>query len=115
PESFAHLLRALDFALEPTREVALVGGVRAGDGASADGGAAAGGGGADLAAVLRSEFRPRLALPAGPEGSGAAALPAGRATVAGKPAAYVCQNFTCQLPVTNPAALLAALGESNHL
>jgi uncharacterized protein YyaL (SSP411 family) len=36
-------------------------------------------------------------------------LLAGRTLVDGGPAAYVCRNFTCQLPVTDPAALRAAL------
>jgi hypothetical protein len=33
----------------------------------------------------------------------------GRALVDGQAAAYVCRNFACQLPVTDPAALRAAL------
>ncbi|MGH2981294.1 MAG: thioredoxin domain-containing protein, partial [Solirubrobacterales bacterium] len=57
PEGFGHLLQALDFHLEPTREVALV---------------APSGGGvgdlAELAAVVRSSFRPRMVLAGGPEG-----------------------------------------------
>ena len=40
-----------------------------------------------------------------------AAVPllAGRGLVDGGPAAYVCRNFTCQRPVTDPAALRAEL------
>ncbi len=52
PESFAHLLRALDFHLSPTKEVALVGD-------ELD----------ELAATVRSAFRPHLVLAGGPEGS----------------------------------------------
>jgi uncharacterized protein YyaL (SSP411 family) len=33
----------------------------------------------------------------------------GRGLVDGTAAAYVCRNFACQLPVTDPAALRAAL------
>jgi uncharacterized protein YyaL (SSP411 family) len=88
PDSFAHLLRALDFHLSPSREVALIG---------KDVG--------ELAAVLRSDFRPRLVLAAGPEGSDTPPLLQGRTTVEDRPAAYVCENFACQLPVTEPAEL----------
>jgi uncharacterized protein YyaL (SSP411 family) len=88
PESFAHLLRALDFALEPTREVALVGDELG-----------------DLAAVVRQRFRPRIVLAAGPEGSEQPALLAGRTAVDGDPAAYVCENFACQLPTSSPKTL----------
>ncbi len=42
---------------------------------------------------------------------GVVPLLAGRGLVDGAPAAYVCRNFTCQLPVTDPAALRAALGD----
>jgi len=45
-------------------------------------------------------------------GDGAAAdvpLLAGRGLVAGAPAAYVCRDFTCRMPVTDPTDLRAAL------
>jgi uncharacterized protein YyaL (SSP411 family) len=84
PESFAHLLRALDFHLARTREVALIGDdVR------------------ELAAVVRSAFRPHLVVAGGPEGCDQPPLLAGRTLVDGHPAAYVCENFACQLPVTS--------------
>jgi uncharacterized protein YyaL (SSP411 family) len=112
PESFAHLLRALDFALEPTLEVALVGGRAADEAAPGD--AMADHAVAELAAVVRDEFRPRLVLAAGPEGSDEPPLLAGRTEVDGKPAAYVCQNFTCRLPTSDPAALRASLDASSR-
>jgi uncharacterized protein YyaL (SSP411 family) len=37
-------------------------------------------------------------------------LLAHRTLVGGKAAAYVCHHFTCDAPVTDPAALAAALG-----
>jgi uncharacterized protein YyaL (SSP411 family) len=88
PDAFAHLLKALDFRLSPTPEVALIG-----DELS------------ELAAVLRERHRPHLVLAGGPEGSEQPPLLAGRTTLDGQPAAYVCQNFTCRLPVTDPTAL----------
>jgi uncharacterized protein len=92
PDAFAHMLRALDFHLSPTREVALVGD---------DVG--------DLAAVVREKPRPHLVLAGGPEGSDQPPLLEGRTAVDGKPAAYVCENFTCRLPVTDPTDLSGEL------
>jgi uncharacterized protein YyaL (SSP411 family) len=92
PDAFAHLLAALDFHLSPTREVALVGGDLS-----------------ELAAVVRERHRPHLVLAGGPEGSDQPPLLAGRTLVDGKPAAYVCENFTCQLPVTDAAQLTGEL------
>ena len=34
------------------------------------------------------------------------------AMVNGKPAAYVCENFTCKAPVTDPKQLAELLGEN---
>jgi uncharacterized protein len=88
PDAFAHMLRALDFHLSPTREVALVGENLA-----------------ELAAAVREKTRPHLVLAGGPEGATAPPLLEGRTTVDGKPAAYICENLTCQLPVTDPTEL----------
>jgi uncharacterized protein YyaL (SSP411 family) len=105
PEGFGHLLQALDFHLEPTREVALV--------------APAGGGEpidalAELAAVVRSAFRPRLVLAGGPEGTERPELMRDRHAVDGKQAAYVCEHFVCQAPVTDPDALAAQIGDDGE-
>jgi uncharacterized protein YyaL (SSP411 family) len=83
PDAFAHLLRALDLHLAPSREVAL-----AGDDLG------------ELSAVVREKWRPYIVLAGGPEGTEEPPLMAGRTTVEGRPAAYVCENFACQLPVT---------------
>jgi uncharacterized protein YyaL (SSP411 family) len=88
PDAFAHMLRALDFHLSPTREVALVG-----DDLT------------ELAAVIREQPRPHLVLAGGSEGTEEPPLLTGRAMVDGRPAAYVCENFACQLPVTDPGEL----------
>jgi uncharacterized protein YyaL (SSP411 family) len=97
PIAFGHLLQALDFHLSPTREVALAG--------DPDGVAA-------LAAVVREELRPHVVL-AGGGGDGTSAVPLleGRGPVDGRAAAYVCEHFACQRPVTGPDELRALLAE----
>ncbi len=92
PEAFAHLLRAIDFQLSPTKEVALVG-----DDLN------------DLAGVVRSKHRPHLVLAGGAAGSDLPPLLRDRPTINGSPTAYVCESFTCKQPVTEAAALEALL------
>jgi uncharacterized protein YyaL (SSP411 family) len=92
PEAFAHLLRAIDFPLAPTKEVALVG-----DDLS------------ELSRLVRSAHRPHIVLASGPEGSTTPPLLQHRTTVDGRPAAYVCESFACQAPVTDPQALAELL------
>jgi uncharacterized protein YyaL (SSP411 family) len=92
PTAFGHLLQALDFHLSPVREVALSGPPE---------------GVAELAAVVREELRPHVVL-AGGEGA-AVPLLEGRAAVDGRAAAYVCEHFSCQQPVTEPQQLRALL------
>ncbi|HET7177572.1 MAG TPA: thioredoxin domain-containing protein, partial [Solirubrobacterales bacterium] len=87
PEAFAHLLRALDFHLSPTKEIALVG-----DDLT------------QLSAVVRAKFRPHLVLAGGPEGTTTPPLLKGRTSVHGLPTAYVCEHFTCQAPTTDLGA-----------
>ena len=62
------------------------------------------------AAALRAPS-PGAVLAVG-DGSGESAVPllAGRGLVDERLAAYVCRNFTCRAPVTDPAELAAALG-----
>jgi uncharacterized protein len=92
PESFAHLLRAIDFHLSPTKEVALIG-----DDLT------------ELTRAVRAEHRPHLVLAGGPEGSNLPELLRDRPTTEGQPTAYVCEHFTCQAPVTTSQALNALL------
>ncbi|HVW45458.1 MAG TPA: thioredoxin domain-containing protein [Solirubrobacterales bacterium] len=94
PDSFAHLLRALDFHLASKREVALVG---------RDRGA--------LEAVVRAEFRPNVVVAAGPAGAVEPPLLDARTEIGGEAAAYVCEGFACNLPVTDPAALERELAD----
>jgi uncharacterized protein len=98
PQALAHLLCATDFYFASVKEVALVA-------------PAAGDGLGELAAVVRSGFRPHIVLAGGPEGTKRPELMKDRGTVDGQPAAYVCENFTCQRPVTEPDALAASLGD----
>ncbi|HEV7483896.1 MAG TPA: thioredoxin domain-containing protein [Solirubrobacterales bacterium] len=88
PQSFAHLLRALDFQLSPTREVALIGDDLG-----------------ELATTVRSAYRPHLVLAGGPEGSAEPPLLRDRPAVTGRPTAYVCEHFSCQAPVSDIAKL----------
>ena len=93
PDAFAHLLQALDFHLSTSREVALV---APSDG---DGEPAALG---PLTGVVRSAYRPRLVLAGGPEGTERPQLMLERRAAEGRATAYVCESFSCRLPVTDP-------------
>jgi hypothetical protein len=88
PESFAHLLRAIDFHLAPTKEVALIG-----DDLT------------ELTNAVRAKHRPHLVLAGGPEGAETPQLLQSRPAVDNKPTAYVCEHFTCRAPVTDPKLL----------
>jgi hypothetical protein len=90
PLAFGHLLGALDFWLAPVREVAL-----AGDDVE------------PLARVVRGGYFPHVVL-AGGTGPDIPLLE-GRTPVDGRAAAYVCEHFTCALPVTTPEELAASL------
>jgi len=95
PLGFAHLLRTVDFLLAAdAREVAIVG-------EPADA--------APLVRAVRGTFHPRLVLAGAPAATDAVPLLAGREPVDGRAAAYVCERFACQAPVTEPAALAALL------
>jgi hypothetical protein len=100
PDAFGHLLQAIDFHLSPVREVALV---APGNGSGESQGLT------ELATVVRSAYRPHVVLAGGPEGSERPELLRERPAVEGKPAAYVCERFTCKAPVTDAAALAELL------
>jgi uncharacterized protein YyaL (SSP411 family) len=107
PHGLAHLLRAMDFHFASVREVALVAPAIGEAGHAANRAAEPV---ADLAAVVRSGFRPYLVLAGGAEGTDRPELMRERSAVDGEPTAYVCESFACQRPVTQPEELAAALG-----
>ncbi|MGB1251223.1 MAG: thioredoxin domain-containing protein [Candidatus Promineifilaceae bacterium] len=88
PSAFAHWLSTAWLLLNEPKEVAIVGEV-----ADAIG----------LIAVVQGEFRPNTILAVGT--SSTIPLLANREQLNGQPTAYVCENFTCQLPTTDPRQL----------
>jgi uncharacterized protein len=94
PQAFGHLLQALAFYTAPVREVALVGDDLR-----------------PLERVVRRTYRPRVVLAGGtgPESADGVPLLEGRTPVDGRAAAYVCEHFACQRPVTEPDELDALL------
>jgi uncharacterized protein YyaL (SSP411 family) len=100
PEAFGHLLQAIDFHLSTVREVALI--------APANGAGDSGALG-ELAGVVRATHRPHVVVAGGREGTDRPELLRERHAVEGHPAAYVCEHFACQAPVTDPGELASVL------
>ena len=99
PSGFGRFLSALDDLIGPFYEVALVGPV---DDARL----------AALRAEVNERYQPRAALAWGaPAAQPAVPLLAERGLVDGAAAAYVCQSFVCQRPVTTPEELRALLNQ----
>jgi uncharacterized protein len=98
PLGFGQWLVALDYALSRPFEIAIVG--------SPDDEATRA-----LLGAATSGFRPHQVVAYGPAGVTAHAVPLleDRDLVDGQPAAYVCRDFACQAPVTEPDALRAQL------
>ena len=94
PLAFGHLLRAADFHIAAVREVAIIG-------PEPEAGV--------LLRVVRERFRPHMVLAGGRSDGDAVPLLKGREPVGGHAAAYVCEHFVCQAPVTTPEELAAAL------
>ncbi|HVW32016.1 MAG TPA: thioredoxin domain-containing protein [Acidimicrobiia bacterium] len=98
PTAFAELLGALERAVRPPVEVAVVG-----DPAAE--------GTAELVAEVRRRFLPAAVAVAAPPGVGADLTPllADRPMVNGRPTAYVCRQLACRQPVTEVADLATQL------
>jgi len=99
PGGFGRFLCALDFNLGPVVEVALVDGPKGGLEA--------------LLGEVYSRYSPNRVVAGTRDGETAPAggipLLEGRGAVDGRATAYVCRNYTCDLPVTEPAALARQL------
>jgi len=98
PTGFANWLLAAHLAVEGIDELAVVGDPN--EEATQDLIAAG------VEAARRAGRNLVVAFSADPDAS-AVPLLAGRTTIDGRPTAYLCRNFACRLPVTDPAALAA--------
>ena len=95
PASFGQLLVAIQQHAAAPQEIAIVG-----DGPAAEA----------LLRTAREHAAPTTVIAKGSAGDGGAVpLLTGRGLVDGQPAAYVCERFSCQRPVTTPADLRALL------
>ena len=93
PTGFAQWLGAMDLALAPALEIAIVG-------------EPASPGARTLLAEVRSGYRPNLVVALAADGAPSAVpLLRDRPAIDGRPSAYVCRGLACRLPVTDPRAL----------
>ena len=106
PGGTGHWLSALDFYVSPPKEIAVIG-PRDDPATQA------------LLDTVFHRFLPNKVvmgvetplIPADDNSEADIPLLAGRGMVGGLPTAYVCQNYACQLPVTDPAGLAEQLSE----
>ena len=99
PSAAGHWLCALDFYLSEAKEIAIVGEV-------------ASGATADLSAEIYRNYLPNRVVVGRDEGEHTLdhlPLLEAREMVRGRPTAYVCQNYVCQLPVNDPDELASQL------
>ncbi|MFL5693363.1 MAG: thioredoxin domain-containing protein, partial [Ktedonobacteraceae bacterium] len=96
PQAFGHALGALDFAISPVKELAILGDPKASDTR-------------ELLEVINSRFLPNSVLACAAtdntEATQAVPLLANRPLKDSKATAYVCQNFACQAPVNTSGEL----------
>jgi uncharacterized protein len=91
PTAVGHLLCALDLHFSTPREVAVLGESE------------------ELRRAALEGFQPNTVFAFTPEPVDDIGLLSGKGLVGGRPAAYVCERFACQAPVTTPADLRATL------
>ncbi len=102
PAGHTQFLVGLDFAIGPSYEVVVTGRAGADDTRA-------------MLRALRSLFVPNMVLVFKPDGEGGnevsevAKFTATHQTLDGKATAYVCRNFVCKLPTTDPEVMLEAL------
>jgi hypothetical protein len=102
PQGFANWLCALDFQLARRQEIVVIG--PRGEPATRA-----------LWSAARRGYAPNRVYAGAPgpvaDASPEAAMPllSGRTMIGGRPTAYVCENYACQLPVTTPEALAEQL------
>ena len=97
PSAVGFLLGALEFQLSPSREIAIVG-------AADDERTVA------LRRAALARYAPNSVVASGTGNDDAVPLLAGKGLLDGAPAAYVCQNFACLAPTSDPVELEDALG-----
>ena len=99
PTAFAQWLNGMAFAVGDPVEIALLG-ERADPGWSA------------LLELVRGAYRPFAVVAGGVSEGSAVPLLADRPLHDGRATAYVCRNFACQLPATEPQDLAVQLGSA---
>jgi uncharacterized protein len=97
PRAFAKSLAVLDFLTEGPVELAFIGddkqtGLQA------------------LQQAVAEQYLPnRILATSAPDPSSSLPLVKGKQTIEGKPALYICRNFSCQQPITDPRSVAEAL------
>ncbi|HJT19570.1 MAG TPA: aldo/keto reductase [Nitrospira sp.] len=100
PKAFSKSLMVVDFLTEGPIELGLVGADESGC--------------QELSRALQEVFLPNriIARTARPDGGSPHPLLTGKTPIDGKAALYICRNFSCQRPLTDPREIPAALGQS---
>ena len=98
PLGFGQWLQALSYTLAQPREIAIIGVIGSADTQA-------------LLDIVRSGYRPFQVLALGVPSSEPSVVPLllDRGLVDGRAAAYICREFTCQAPSTEPEGLRAQL------
>ena len=97
PTAFGQWLVAMEFVLGGAREVAIVGDAKLADTQA-------------LLSVINAGYHPAIIVALKQPGAPSAIpLLESREQIDGSATVYVCQNFVCQMPVSNSAALAKLL------